>query len=138
MTFNEYNEPQDEDPGPTQDDIETSYTREEQRVTQDTLRLPMIFDSSNVSIDIAMVNEGRAAFHGNFQSRINRLFNMMSAISMAIACSQNREGFLLALEEELTECESYYSDHIQLFSNIISMGRELLNSERQNGWVDTW
>ena len=77
MTFNEYNEPQDEpqdeDPGPTQDDIETSYTREEQRVTQDTLRLPMIFDS-NVSIDIAMVNEGRDAFHGNFQSRINRLF----------------------------------------------------------------
>ena len=52
---------------------------------------------------------------------------------MAVACSQNREIFLLALEENIAECESYYSDHIQLFSNIISMGRELLNSERQNG-----
>lgn len=135
MTFNEYNEPQDEDPGSQQED---NVSLEEQSVTQYTLHLPMIFDSSSVSIDIEMVNEGRAQFHGNFESRINRLFNMMSAISMAIACSQNREFLLLALEQDLIECESYYSNHIQLFSNIISMGRELLNRERQSGWVDTW
>jgi hypothetical protein len=62
----------------------------------------------------------------------------MSDLTISIACSRNREYLIEALENEIVECELYYSNHIPLFSNIISMARELCNSERQSGWVDRW
>lgn len=88
--------------------------------------------------DISMVKDGRWFFGGYLNSPIDRLFSVMSALTMAISCLRNREyvlGLLEALENNIVECESYYSNHVQLFSNIINMGRELLNSERSK-WVD--
>ena len=61
----------------------------------------------------------------------------MSALNMAILFSHNREYLLVELEKRIVECESYYSNHIPLFSNIITMAKELSNSERQSGWIDS-
>ena len=83
-----------------------------------------------------MVNLGGPCLCNHLQSSIDRLFTIMSALTIAISCSQNRGYLLEGLERYIIECESYYSDHIPLFSNIIRMGKELLDSERQSGWVD--
>jgi hypothetical protein len=123
--------PEDEECAPTQE-VDVSL-HEDQNVSQ---TYSSIYSSGNIADDIRMVNDGRLFFCNQLQSPIDRLFTIMSALTIAISCSHNREYLLEALENYIVECESYYSNHIQLFSNIISMGRELLNSERQSGWED--
>ena len=129
MTFNEpqyleyESNTEEEENVPTQEiDLQ-----QEQNLTQTSSLYVSIVD------DISMVKDGRWFFGGYLNSPIDRLFSVMSALTMAISCLRNREyvlGLLEALENNIVECESYYSNHVQLFSNIINMGRELLNSER--------
>jgi len=95
-----------------------------------------IVDDINIVND--MVNLGGPCLCNHLQSEIDRLFTIMSALTIAISCSQNRGYLIEALEDKIIKCESYYSDHIPMFSNIIRMGKELLDSERQSGWVDNW
>jgi hypothetical protein len=106
------------------------------------LYLSLVNNEANISIvdDINMVNDmvndGRMVFCNHLQLEIDMLFTIMSALTIAISCSQNRGHLLQGLEYHIPKCESYYSDHIPLFSNIIRTAKELLNSERQSGWVD--
>jgi hypothetical protein len=89
--------------------------------------------------DINSINDGRMFYHGYLLSSINRLFDIMSSLTIAISCSRSKEyltGLAESLENSIVECESYYGNHIPLFSSIIRMGKELLDSERQRGDVD--
>ena len=137
MNFNEYNESQgDQAPGEEYHTYE-SYPEDPQDVYQYINRYWEERRQATIQTDIDMIKDGREHFHGNLQSSINRLFGRMADLTMAIACSQNRECLIDALENEIAECESYYSNHIPLFSNIITMAKELSNSERQSGWIDS-
>jgi hypothetical protein len=113
------------------------YHQDEQN-DNNQLYLSLVNNEANISIvdDINMVNDGRMVFCNHLQLEIDRLFTIMSALTIAISCSQNRGHLLQGLEYHIPKCESYYSDHIPLFSNIIRTAKELLNSERQSGWVD--
>jgi hypothetical protein len=117
------------------------YHQDEQN-DNNQLYLSSVNNEANISIvdDINMVNDmvndGRMVFCNHLQLEIDMLFTIMSALTMAISCSQNRGHLIQGLEYHIPKCESYYSDHIPLFSNIIRMAKELLNSERQSGWVD--
>jgi hypothetical protein len=116
------------------------YLQDEQNDNQ--LYLSFVNNEVNRSIldDINMVNDtvnvGGMCFCNHLQSEIDMLFTIMSALTIAISCSQNRGHLLQGLEYHIPKCESYYSDHIPLFSYIIRTAKELLNSERQSGWVD--
>jgi len=123
--------PEDEECAPTQE-VDVSL-HEDQNVSQ---TYSSIYSSGNIADDIRIVNDGRLFFCNQLQSPIDRLFTIMSALTIAISCSHNREYLLEGLEYHIPKCESYYSDHIPLFSYIIRTAKELLNSERQSGWVD--
>ena len=133
-----YNEPQDDESFTNQEE----YHQDEQNDNQ--LYLSFVNNEVNRSIvdDINIVNDmvnlGGPCLCNHLQSEIDGLFTIMSALTIAISCSTNRGYLIEALEDNIIKCESYYSDHIPLFSNIIRMGKELLDSERQSGWVDNW
>ena len=141
MTFIEFDETQG-DQVPDEEYYPRELQPEEERLSQDAYHILDRYweerRQATIQTDIDNINSGREYFHGNLQASINRLFGRMADLTMAIACSQNREYLIDALENEIAECESYYFNHIPLFSNIISMARNLSNSQRQSGWVDRY
>ena len=138
MTFIEFNEYRDNQ---VQDEEYYQYELQpEEQLSQDVYEILNRYQEerrrATIRTDIDMINNDRESFYSNLQNSINALFTIMSALNMAILFSHNREYLLVELEKRIVECESYYSNHIPLFSNIISMAKELSNSERQNGWID--
>jgi hypothetical protein len=135
MTSNEYNEPQDIDYESNLENEESALDQQEHNPAHRYFQnYSTPYYSGSVVDDINSINDGRMFYHGYLVSSINRLFDIMSALTMAISCSRSREyltGLAESLENSIIECESYYGNHIPLFSSIIRMGKELLDSEHQ-------
>ena len=122
MTFIEFNEYRDNQ---VQDEEYYQYELQpEEQLSQDVYEILNRYQEerrrATIRTDIDMINNDRESFYSNLQNSINALFTIMSALNMAILFSHNREYLLVELEKRIVECESYYSNHIPLFSNIIA------------------